>query len=253
MQVIKSLFELKKYRQNLTGPVGFVATMGCLHDGHGALIQRSVAENDYTIVSIFVNPTQFNNSSDLNSYPITLDADIELASKHHADIIFIPDADDMYPHNYNFNVMTADPLSQLYEGEYRPGHFDGVLSVVLKLLNLTKPQNAYFGEKDIQQYVLIKRMVESFFIDTNIVMCSTVRETSGLALSSRNARLSDAQRQRADLFAKTFHSGVRMSEMKQQLTENNITVDYIERHDDRLLAAVNIDDIRLIDNILIAD
>lgn len=249
MKIIKSIRELQQQRKNLSDTIGFVATMGCLHNGHAALIKRSVADNDLTVLSIFVNPAQFNNPSDLNNYPITIDADLKLAQSLNVDIVFIPVAKAMYPNDYHFKLISNDPLTQCCEGTYRPGHFDGVLTVVLKLLNLIKPHNAYFGEKDIQQYRLVKRMAESFFLDTEIVMCPTVRETSGLALSSRNARLNTEQKQRAEHFARILQSDLSIDAMKQQLAKHHIAIDYIERHDNRLLAAVSIDDIRLIDNI----
>lgn len=249
MQIVSTINELKILRNNIKESVGFVATMGCLHDGHASLIKRSKKENETTLLSIFVNPTQFNNKDDLKNYPKTRDADVTLAKQLGVDIVFIPDGDAMYPDHYHFKLSTCDPLAAKFEGEFRPGHYDGVLSIVMKLLNLTKPHNAYFGEKDFQQYVLIKRMVESFFMDINIIMCHTVREPSGLAMSSRNTRLNAEQKQRAELFAKTLQAEKDIETLKNKLIAANIKIDYVEHFENRLLAAVCIDDIRLIDTI----
>ena len=249
MQIIKTIDELQHLRQQADHTTGFVATMGCLHQGHAALIQRSLAENEITVLSIFINPTQFNNAADLENYPTTIETDLELASQLGVDILFIPDYAALYPHDYNFKLTTNDPLAGKYEGEFRPGHYDGVLTVVMKLLNLVKPTRAYFGEKDFQQVTLIGRMVESFFMDTQIIMCPIVRETSGLALSSRNTRLNCEQKQRAIYFAQTLQQLKDPHAIKSQLAANNIKVDYVERLQQRLLAAAYIDDIRLIDTL----
>ncbi len=248
MQIIKSVTAFQTLRHSLKHSIGFVATMGCLHAGHASLIARSKSENDLTILSIFVNPTQFNNAADLENYPITHDNDLTLAKQLGVDVVFMPDKQDMYPHEYHFKVNTDDTLSLKFEGQFRPGHYDGVLSIVMKLLNLTKPTRAYFGEKDFQQYLLIKRMTQSFFMDVAIVMCPTVREDSGLALSSRNVRLNAEQKERAIFFAQTLKADSNVERIKQKLQNRNIGVDYIEYYENRLLAAVTIDDIRLIDN-----
>lgn len=250
MKILTTIHELQDLRQQLTAEIGFVATMGCLHPGHASLIRQAREENELTVLSIFVNPTQFNNAADLENYPITIDEDVQLAELMGVDVIFMPDYKSLYPRNYSFKLTTNDPLALQFEGEMRPGHYDGVLTVVMKLLNLIRPTRAYFGEKDFQQVTLIKRMVECFFMQIEIIMCPVIRESSGLALSSRNTRLNDEQKQRATYFAQTLqkHSD-NIDEIKQQLAQHNIKIDYIERYQQRLLAAVYIDDIRLIDTI----
>ncbi len=251
MKVISNIHEFQTLRRELNVSIGFVATMGCLHAGHASLIERSVRDNTHTILSIFVNPTQFNNSADLHNYPKTLEADLELAKTLGVDCVLIPDRDQMYPDAYHFRVTTQDPLSQLYEGEYRPGHYDGVLSVVMKLFHIVRPHTAYFGEKDLQQFLLIQRMAAAFFMDIKIVSCPTVREASGLALSSRNTRLNAEQKQRAEFFAQTLQSHRDIETIKKILTEQHIKIDYIEHYQNYVLAAVHIDDIRLIDAVTI--
>lgn len=249
MKILSTIEALKIARQQLSSTVGFVPTMGCLHQGHASLLKRSLAENDQTILSIFVNPTQFNNVDDLTHYPKTIEADLELAQELGVDIVFLPDYQTLYPRDFQFKVETTDPIAAVCEGASRPGHYSGVLTVVLKLLNLMQPTRAYFGEKDFQQVTLIKHMVESLFLDVDIIMCPIVRESSGLAMSSRNRRLSVEQRQRADSFAKTLQQQHDTDIMKHTLEQQNVKVDYIEKIGERLLAAVYIDDIRLIDTI----
>ena len=228
--------------------VGCVPTMGNLHEGHLSLIRRSVNENDITVLSCFVNPTQFNDDNDFKKYPRTLAEDIALCKTAGVDYLFAPKYDAMYPDHYRYQ-MTEKELSCLMEGKYRPGHFDGVLTVVLKLLLLIKPDNAYFGEKDFQQLRLIHGLVEAFFIDTNIVFCATVRDTFGLALSSRNRRLSVEQMNQSRYFPKYLHSDLSCEQIIDALTAKGFAVDYVEEHDGRRYAAVHLGDVRLIDNV----
>lgn len=170
--------------------IGFVPTMGALHEGHASLIRKAKEECDSVIVSVFVNPTQFNEKSDLDKYPRTFDEDKELLEKLNVDIMFHPSAEEMYPvgevANYNL-----DGLDNLMEGPNRPGHFNGVVQVVMRLFDITKPTKAFFGEKDFQQLAIIKHMTKKLGYDVKVIGCPTVREESGLAMSSRNTRLSD--------------------------------------------------------------
>jgi len=251
MKLITSVSELQILQKELCGSIGLVATMGCLHEGHAALVKESIAANKITILSIFVNPTQFNNANDLKNYPKPIDEDLKIARKLGVDIVFMPQPEELYPNKYHFKITATDPLTTYCEGVSRPGHYEGVLSIIMKLLNLIRPKKAYFGEKDFQQYTLIKRMAQSFFIDTEIVLCATIREPSGLALSSRNARLNTEQKERAVFFAKTIQGNLTIEKMKHQLKTHDIQIDYIELHDNRLYAAVIIDDIRLIDTFTI--
>lgn len=188
-------FMLQAYRQE-GKTIGFVPTMGALHQGHAALVKRCVEENDICAVSIFVNPTQFNNSEDLRRYPRTPEKDCELLESMGADIVFAPSEEEMYP-VADTRVFDFGLLDKVMEGAFRPGHFNGVAQVVSKLFEFVKPHKAYFGEKDFQQLVIVKTMVKQLDLPVEIVGVPTVREPSGLAMSSRNRRLSDEQRERA--------------------------------------------------------
>lgn len=230
--------------------LGFVPTMGALHEGHRSLLKRCRLENDYTVLSIFVNPTQFDDPNDLEKYPSSLEADIVMAQEERIDYIFMPSASEIYSDQYRYQVQ-ENSLSNKFCGAHRPGHFNGVLTVVLKLLQLVKPQQVYFGEKDYQQLQLVKEMVNAFFIDTKVIGCPIVRDEEGLALSSRNRRLNPEQRLRAVEFAKLLKNTKSIPELIKQLQHSNIIVDYIEDYENRRLAAVKIDDIRLIDNCVI--
>jgi pantoate--beta-alanine ligase len=228
--------------------LGLVPTMGALHEGHMSLVRRSRAENDRTLVSIFVNPKQFNDPSDLAAYPRTLDADAAMLEREGAEFIFAPTDEDLYPDGYRYRVMETD-RSRLLEGAHRPGHFDGVLTVVLKLLLIAGADRAYFGEKDWQQLELVRGLAEAFFLPTRIVGCPTIREADGLAMSSRNARLSEAERRQASRFyealrtSKTPHAAARI------LIDAGFVVDYVEDWEERRVGAVRLGSVRLIDNI----
>lgn len=183
--------------------IGFVPTMGALHSGHLSLMQQSLEQNGVTVVSIFVNPTQFNNPDDLKKYPRTLEADAEKISGLNKDIIiFAPEVDEMYDGNTVSSHYDFDGLENQMEGAHRPGHFDGVGTIVKKLFEIVRPTNAYFGEKDFQQLQIVKKLVEKNHMDINVVGCPITREDNGLAMSSRNARLSDAERNEAALIYK---------------------------------------------------
>ncbi len=248
MQIVSSLTEWRVLRAGIEGSVGFVPTMGNLHQGHLSLVEKAKANNDVVVVSIFVNPAQFNESSDFEKYPRTYQEDIGKLKALDVNYCLMPEAKDIYADEYRYQV-TEKQLSTEDEGEFRPGHFDGVLTVVLKLLMLVKPDNSYFGEKDYQQYSLIKQMADAFFIASHIIACPTFRESSGLACSSRNNRLNSHQKKRAEVFAQIFHQiNKTTDEIKQQLSAAGIDYDYVSERDGRRFAAVMIDDVRLIDN-----
>jgi pantoate--beta-alanine ligase len=227
--------------------IGFVPTMGNLHAGHESLLWRAVAENDIAVMSIYVNPTQFEDNNDLQNYPRTLDADLRLAQASGVDCVLLPDYSALYPDAYCYRV-TESQLSQQLCGQFRAQHFAGVMTVVLKLLQLVRPTRAYFGEKDWQQLQLVKGMVEAFFIDTEIVACATVRDDDGVALSSRNSRLTGEQRVLAARFAELLQSELPAAAVAQQLRALGFVVDYIEDRSGRRFGAVRIGQVRLIDN-----
>ena len=210
MKILKSPKEAQEYRKRLKGSVGFVPTMGALHEGHLTLIKKARAENDNVIVSIFVNPTQFLPGEDLDKYPRRLEADFEICKRAGVDAVFTPNAENMYSDD---EILIKAPKIKGYilEGFFRPGHFDGVLQVVNKLFNITKPTRAYFGKKDAQQLYLINQMVKNFFFDIEIVPVNTVREKDGLALSSRNVYLSSEERKRALSISKALKRAAKLS------------------------------------------
>ncbi|QQS44465.1 pantoate--beta-alanine ligase [Candidatus Roizmanbacteria bacterium] len=175
--------------------IGFIPTMGALHIGHLSLVQQARRENDIVAVSVFVNPKQFNNPDDLKRYPRTIEHDKKLIEDY-ADVLFIPEADEIYPEGFGTTVHVF-PLADIAEGAFRPGHFDGMSTVVLKLFNLVQPTRAYFGKKDYQQYLIVRQMVRDLNVPVQIVGCDTVRESTGLALSSRNMRLTPKERLKA--------------------------------------------------------
>ncbi len=226
--------------------VGFVPTMGALHAGHRALLERARAENDRVVLSIFVNPTQFNDSDDLAQYPRTLEADMALA-RGLVDDVVAPPAGELYPDAYHYRV-NEDAFSRELEGAHRPGHFAGVLTVVLKLLNLAQPHRAYFGEKDWQQLQLVREMGAAFFLPCEIVACPTVRDVDGLALSSRNRRLSHAARTQAAAFPRLLR-GKTPEAATAALQNAGFEVDYVADRNGVRLGAVRIEGVRLIDNV----
>lgn len=278
MQLINTKKDLKSYLASLSEStsVGLVPTMGALHSGHISLVERSVRENDVTIVSIFVNPTQFNNKEDLEKYPNTLEADISLLSSVTENLlVFAPSAAEMYTEQISSKSYNFEGLEHVMEGEFRPGHFDGVGTIVEKLLRLVSPNRAYFGEKDFQQLQIIKKLVRIANIDVEVVGCPIVREPSGLAMSSRNERLSNDQRKEAGFIYQTLKAakkefGTKSADYvmdwvrKEFETHPNLKLEYIKIADvDQLQAvttknssqeyrafiAVYLGDVRLIDNI----
>lgn len=230
--------------------LGFVPTMGALHKGHSSLVQRSRDENDLTLVSIFINPTQFDEKKDLEAYPKTFEADLALLKNSGADFLLYPEYGELYADGYHYRVQ-ENLLSRQLCGAHRPGHFDGVLTVVMKLLQIAGADRAYFGEKDYQQFLLIREMARAFFIPTQIVPCPTVRDSDGLALSSRNTRLNEAERKEAAEFPRLLHSGRPTEEVASLLRQKGFDVDYVEDRDGRRFGAVRLGTVRLIDNVQI--
>lgn len=210
MKVINTIKELQallcSYRAE-GKRIGFVPTMGALHDGHASLVARSVKENDITVVSVFVNPTQFNDKNDLKNYPRTLDADCALLERVGAAVVFAPSVEEMYPTEDTRRFSFA-PLDTVMEGACRPGHFNGVAQIVSKLFYAVNPDRAYFGEKDFQQLAIIREMVRQLSLDVEIVGCPIVREEDGLAMSSRNTLLSEDERERALTISSTLFASV---------------------------------------------
>lgn len=266
--------EISKVKDN-GQTIGFVPTMGALHAGHIGLVERSVAENDYNVVSIFVNPTQFNNASDLEKYPRNLEADALLLEKAGCDLIFAPSIDDMYSESEQNNRFEFDfeGLDTVMEGKFRPGHFNGVVQIVSKLFTLVQPHKSYFGEKDFQQLAIIHLMTQKLGFDIEIVDCPIVREASGLAMSSRNERLTVAQRELAASISSVLFESIKLTNnmLPAELTswvENKIAqieglkLEYFEIVDAKTLQTANnwnsatvgciavfCGEVRLIDNI----
>ena len=208
MKIITNPYKLQKELKNKE--VGFVPTMGALHEGHLSLIKKARGENKTVVVSIFVNPTQFLAGEDLDKYPKKFEADSKICELAGVDYIFAPNIDEIYN---NDEVLIKAPKIKGYilEGHFRPGHFDGVLQIVLKLFNIVKPTKAYFGKKDAQQLVLIKQMVKNLFLDIQIVEGETIREKSGLAMSSRNVYLNEEEKKRALSISKALKLGAKLS------------------------------------------
>ncbi len=196
MKICKTTKEIQNFRKSCDKSIGFVPTMGALHEGHISLIKQSLVENSTTIVSIFVNPTQFLEGEDLDSYPSKIEADLKICELAGVDAVFLPSKEQMYEKD-ELRILAPKIKGYILEGSNRPGHFDGVLQVVLKLLNLTQPTRAYFGKKDAQQLFMIENMCKHLFLPIMIVACEIVRESDGLALSSRNVYLNPDERKRA--------------------------------------------------------
>ena len=249
MKIIKTVDEFKQIHSELSGrSIGFVPTMGGLHDGHLSLIKRAISENDVSVVSVYLNPTQFNDKKDLETYPANFADDCALLEKAGVDYLFAPTYPVMYPDDYKY-MLTEKDFSKELCGAKRPGHFDGVLTVVMKLLNIVKPTRAYFGEKDYQQYKLLDGMVKAFFMDVTLVPCPIVREENGLAISSRNRKLSAEGLALAPRFHEILASGGSETEITKKLEKEGFKVDYVTKKENRLYAAVFLEDVRLIDNI----
>ncbi len=209
MEIVRTVEALQNIKERFEGSVGFVPTMGALHSGHLSLIQRAGEENDHTIVSIFVNPTQFLEGEDLESYPKREEADIKICELSGVDILFMPTVEQMYEED-ELRISAPARRGYILEGAKRPGHFDGMLQVVMKLLNLSAATRAYFGKKDAQQLALIIQMVRSYFLSCEIVPCDIVRDEQGLALSSRNAYLSEEEKYRALSLSRSLKRATKM-------------------------------------------
>ncbi len=252
MKLIQTVKELQAALGELRAQgktIGLVPTMGALHAGHASLVKRCVAENDVAVVSVFVNPTQFNDKNDLLKYPRTLEADCRLLEGVGATFVFAPSVEEMYPEPDTRHFSYA-PLDTVMEGIHRPGHFNGVCQIVSKLFEAVKPDRAYFGEKDFQQLAIIREMVRQMHYPLQIVGCPIVREADGLALSSRNARLSDGERASAlgisrALFQSLDYAKEHTLAETKQFVENSIAstgglqLEYFEIVDGRTLQAVS--------------
>jgi pantoate--beta-alanine ligase len=277
MQIFHSVAQMQQWSSNehkAGNTVGFIPTMGALHEGHAQVFSRSVSEQHRTVVSIFVNPLQFNNEGDLDVYPRQLEQDIVIAEQQSIDVLFVPSQDEMYPAGFS-STVSAGAIATSMEGLHRPGHFDGVATVVIKLLNAVQPNVAYFGEKDFQQVAVIRQLVRDLNLSCNIASVPTVREPNGLALSSRNARLTPETKTEArqiysflQQIVEAIHSDkisteiLRIRFTDEIRTTTSGTVEYLEVVDSKTLqpvlavdagcticVAVWFGDVRLIDNI----
>lgn len=274
MKVFESIIETQNYIKNRS--VGFVPTMGALHEGHISLVRKAKEENELTVVSIFVNPTQFNNPEDLARYPRTLETDLERLEKAGCDAVFVPSVQEIYPEPAMLK-MDFGRLEQILEGAFRPGHFNGVGLVVSKLFHIVRPQRAYFGQKDIQQCAVISRLVNDLSFGIELVFCETVREADGLAMSSRNVRLSPEKRQVAPFIYQSLLRGkeLLLNGLSPAETEKQVAAMYGEHPDfdleyyqvvafsnleqigqydpavkTAIVAAAHLDGVRLIDNLI---
>ncbi len=253
MKIIKSIDEMMTLRNQWEAAqknVGFVPTMGALHAGHVSLIEAAQKNCTRVVVSLFVNPTQFNNSQDLDNYPQPLEQDLRILNEQNVDAVFLPQKEEIYHDDYRFELRDKTSENILC-GAGRPGHFAGVLTIVLKLLNITTPHHAFFGEKDYQQLRLIQDMTKALFLKVKIVPCPTVRDVDGLAMSSRNLRLTPEQRALAPLIKKSLSSANGTEGVREALTKNGFTVEYVEEHWGRRFVAAQLGDVRLIDNVKI--
>ena len=230
MKVIGTIAELKRLLDDYRGEgksIGFVPTMGALHNGHASLVERSVRENDVTVVSVFVNPTQFNDKNDLKNYPRTLEADCALLERVGAAVVFAPSVEEMYP-SEDTRVFSFAPLDTVMEGACRPGHFNGVAQIVSKLFCAVEPHKAYFGEKDFQQLAIIREMVRRMAFDIEIVGCPIVREEDGLAMSSRNTLLSEDERELALTISSTLFASVDFAKVNSLAATKAFVEDMID-------------------------
>ena len=273
MKIVKTIEELQRLRNELRGSVGFVPTMGALHRGHLSLIQQAKKQNDHVIVSVFVNPTQFLPGEDLEKYPRKEEADRQICEKAGVDILFMPEIASIY-HDDEVKLKAPAYLGYILEGHRRPGHFDGVVQVVMKLFSLTRPHRAYFGRKDAQQLRILQKMVEDLFLPVTVVPVDTVREEDGLALSSRNVYLSPEERKRALTISRALKQAGKLvmagetesekivTRMRQTMAEIDVEYIAIVDRDFRpletiipkntiILVAAKVGSTRLIDNIWI--
>jgi pantoate--beta-alanine ligase len=249
VQVFTEVNELKSFIKShkyLGKTIGFVPTMGALHAGHGSLITKAKEANDLVVASIFVNPTQFNNASDLDKYPRSIDADCKVLSTLGCDAVFIPSVDEIYTEDFVLPPIDLGFLDQVMEGEHRPGHFQGVVQVVYRLFEIVTPTNAYFGLKDFQQVAVIRFMTTFFNLPIHIVAVPTLRESSGLAMSSRNLRLSSTQREEALKISETLYFAKKCAENHTPEETKNATIDFFNQSNLKLEYFEIVDPISLI-------
>ena len=252
MNTVRRIEELRRDLASRSGSIGLVPTMGALHAGHEALIRAARAENDIVVVSLFVNPAQFDEGADLAAYPRDEARDLELAATLGADVLFAPPPEEIYPPGFQ-TWVDVEQLSRGLEGDHRPGHFRGVATVCLKLFNIVRPQRAYFGQKDAQQVAVVRRLVRDLDLDLEIRSVPTVRDADGLALSSRNGRLSPAERERALALPRALATRD-LTAARAALAD--LDVDYVEIADfdpPVLAAAVRVGSTRLIDNVILEE
>jgi pantoate--beta-alanine ligase len=252
VNVVRTIAESREALASLrTGSVGLVPTMGSLHDGHLALLRAARAENDVVVMSLFVNPAQFGDSSDLARYPRDEKRDLDLARESGVDLVFAPTEDEMYPPGFQTWVDVTE-LGAILEGRFRPGHFRGVATVVLKLLNVVRPTRVYFGQKDAQQVEVIRRLIADLAVEVELRVVPTVRDEDGLALSSRNAQLSPAERATALALPRALATRERAAALAELESSNGLEIDYLEVADfdpPVLAGAVRVGETRLIDNV----
>ena len=276
---INSLNQLLESSRNSNKSIGFVPTMGALHEGHLSLVKLAQKDCDVVVCSIFINPTQFNDSNDLENYPITIEEDIKLLEEQSCDILFLPNVTEMYPQGLKTKQYQLNGIDKVLEGRKRPGHFDGVCTIVHRLFSIVKPNIAYFGEKDFQQVAVIKQMVNSLALTVQIKTGETIREKDGLAKSSRNTLLSVSQRQKATyVYAslqkiKSLYGKLDCTQLKEMIKDDinqlqDMQLDYVEivnphsfrpiqgkgtEEDAVALMAVFLGKVRLIDNLSLND
>jgi len=218
MEIVNTIAQMRALRCEITGAIGFVPTMGCLHQGHVSLVKEAKADNSATVVSIFVNPSQFGPAEDFESYPRDIGHDLDLLEKENVDLVFIPDSREIYPRGFN-SLVEVGELTELLEGKCRPGHFRGVTTIVAKLFNIVEPSRSYFGQKDAQQSIVIKKMVSDLNMNVEIIVLPTFREADGLAMSSRNMYLNYEEREAAKVLFRALSSAEKMWENRCRDTE----------------------------------
>jgi pantoate--beta-alanine ligase len=252
MNVVRTIADARGALASLrTRSTGLVPTMGSLHEGHLALLRAARAENDVVVMSLFVNPAQFGDSADLARYPRDEGRDLDLARESGVDLVFAPTTDEMYPPDFQTWVDVTE-VGAILEGRFRPGHFRGVATVVLKLLNVVRPTRVYFGQKDAQQVEVIRRLVADLAVDVEVRVVATVRDDDGLALSSRNALLSPAERAAALALPRALTTRDRDTALAELQSSNGLEIDYVEVADfdpPVLAGAVRVGETRLIDNV----
>ncbi|MBS1753395.1 MAG: pantoate--beta-alanine ligase [Ferruginibacter sp.] len=280
MRIFKKTFDIKEYllkNKKIGVSIGFVPTMGALHQGHISLLEAAKKNCSLVVSSIFVNPTQFNDKADFDNYPVTIESDIDKLERAGCDVLFLPTVTEMYPHGETLNgKYNLGYLETVLEGKYRPGHFQGVCQVVHRLLNIIPANNLYLGQKDYQQCMVIKKMLQLTKINTNVIICPTLREDDGLAMSSRNMRLNETERKKSvaifealSFIKKNIVPGDINSLKKQvflSLVEKGFKPDYVEIASSNNLSIIDVWDgkiklvaliaafngkIRLIDNLLL--